>query len=515
MVLKEKNMTPAIVFQKDRVEAMRIASTLLQDLETAEGEKYPTLRKEREAAIKKAKAAQKTLDRLKLDDMGEKKLARTMEKLEKEGLDIEIPPEINEPHLDFCMQEHQYNSAIVQEWSKSLKKYFPASGDDDHIFIRLLRRGIGLYIKGLPLVALLLVQSLANKGDIKVVISDDELAYGVSMPFRTSVIIKSPNDDLNSLECNQMKGRAGRRGIDTRGFVIFLDYEWDRIVELNTSPLPHIVGREEILCQVSAVASAISTKNGSNQDWNFTHKNTFAYHQLEIDDENLPEEEKEYAPLQEWANESITSYPWILKEDVKHNALVWYLRRFPDESIVVPYILPYLVEKFGKVDPTVKSNQVNIGSVLANFICTREATPEVSKKYQTKSNLSEFWRNHFKTLKNEHLISFGFFDEEDEIVEEVDDEIVEEVDDEFDFDKIDQRIVLSLRDNKLFETTDEMRNWFSKFAEVVRLFQNYCYYAKVPIVRLLGKLYTRIWWIRHNSSPFKSDDHMNNDYGSI
>ena len=514
MVLKKEDMLPAIVFQKDRIEAMRIASTLLDDLKNAEETKYPNLIKEREAAIKQAKAAQKQLDRLKLDDMGEKKLQRTMEKLEKEGVFIDIPPQLNEPHIDFCMQTSQYVPAKVKEWSDSLKKYFPPSGDDDHIFIQLLRRGIGLYIKGLPLVALLLVQSLANKGDIKVVISDDELAYGVSMPFRTSVIVKSPNDDLNSLECNQMKGRAGRRGIDTRGFVIFLDYEWDRIIELNTSPLPHIVGREEILCQVSDVASAIAKKNGSSQDWACTHKNTFAFHQLELDDKNLDEEEKEFAPLQEWANESVASHPWILKEDVKHNALVWQLRRFPNEAIVVPYIIPYLVEKFGKLDPTVKANQVNIGSVLANFICTREATPEVLEKYQTKSSLNEFWRNHFSTLKNEHLISFGFFDEEEEIdmeEEEIDVNDEESVIPDFDFDTIDQRVVLSLRNNKLFETTDEMRNWFSEFAEVVRLLQNYCYYAKVPIVRLLGKLYTRIWWIRHNSSPFKSDAHMHNE----
>ena len=49
---------------------MRIASTLLDDLKNAEETKYPNLIKEREAAIKQAKAAQKQLDRLKLDDMG-------------------------------------------------------------------------------------------------------------------------------------------------------------------------------------------------------------------------------------------------------------------------------------------------------------------------------------------------------------------------------------------------------------------------------------------------------------
>ena len=494
LTLKQKDMLPCIMFQKDRVEAMKIASKLLKELERNEDTKYPNIRKERQHKIKQAKSVQKMLDRMKLGEMKEKKYEKTMATLSTAQHEMIECPDLNEPHLDFCMNTEQFPKELVAQWAKQLAKYFSSIGGYNHIFIRLLRRGIGLYIKGLPIAALLLVQSLANKKMLKVVISDDELAYGVSMPFRTSIIMKDPADQLNSLECNQMKGRAGRRGIDTRGFVIFYNYSWKRIIELNTSPLPHIKGRERILNPCIPIASILAKKKGFTQDWLITQSNTFAFHQKEIDDLTLDEEEQQYVPSYQWVTTAAETFKFMISPCSKHNALIWRLRRFNDEAITIPYLIPFLVDKFQTAKPSVMVNQIKIGTILAHFVAPRMA----KCVFKEPCPLDSYWRKHLDTLRDDpYYLLFGFEPEEDD----------EECPD-FDFDKIDPRIWLSLRQNKLYESTDEMRNWFSEFGEIVRLLQNYCYYADLKIVRILGKLYTRIWWIRHNSSPFKYESEI-------
>lgn len=61
------------------------------------------------------------------------------------------------------------------------------------------------------------------------------------MPCKTTVIAgNSPY--LNSLEYHQMSGRAGRRGYDTAGNVVFFGLNTRKQHTLLTAPLPDIKG---------------------------------------------------------------------------------------------------------------------------------------------------------------------------------------------------------------------------------------------------------------------------------
>ena len=67
------------------------------------------------------------------------------------------------------------------------------------------------------------------------------LAYGFNMPCRT-VAFAGDHIFLNSLQFRQMTGRAGRRGFDTLGHVIFWAVPARKCASLLISPVPKLHG---------------------------------------------------------------------------------------------------------------------------------------------------------------------------------------------------------------------------------------------------------------------------------
>ena len=68
--------------------------------------------------------------------------------------------------------------------------------DASHVLIRGLRRGVGIYNEELPGPYLQIVQKFAQKGRLGAVFSDESLAYGVNMPFRTSAFVGDPGPEI-------------------------------------------------------------------------------------------------------------------------------------------------------------------------------------------------------------------------------------------------------------------------------------------------------------------------------
>jgi superfamily II RNA helicase len=93
-------------------------------------------------------------------------------------------------------------------------------------FLKFLRHGIGLHHAGLLPKYRLLVEKLAQQGLLKVVSGTDTLGVGVNIPIRTvafTQLFKFDGEKLNQLsvrEFRQIAGRAGRKGFDTRGYVL-------------------------------------------------------------------------------------------------------------------------------------------------------------------------------------------------------------------------------------------------------------------------------------------------------
>ncbi|TVY14133.1 ATP-dependent RNA helicase mtr4 [Lachnellula arida] len=82
----------------------------------------------------------------------------------------------------------------------------------------LLRRGIGVHHSGLLPILKETIEILFQENLIKVLFATETFSIGLNMPAKTVVFTSVQKFD----EFVQMSGRAGRRGLDDRGFVIMM-----------------------------------------------------------------------------------------------------------------------------------------------------------------------------------------------------------------------------------------------------------------------------------------------------
>ena len=94
------------------------------------------------------------------------------------------------------------------------------------ILISLLEKGIGIHHSGMIPILREIVELFISKKYIKVLFATESFAIGLDCPIKTTVftgITKFDGDYhriLHSHEYTQMAGRAGRRGIDTVGYIV-------------------------------------------------------------------------------------------------------------------------------------------------------------------------------------------------------------------------------------------------------------------------------------------------------
>lgn len=477
--LKEIKKCPAIIFQENSTSCMRLVRQFAKDIETAENEKYPNLVNDREKNNKEAKKLEKKNEKNKIEELGEKKRIKLLMQEGEPGNNTKGPKiehfeykSIQEPHSDFIFNDEQlFTSAVVDNWAKDLSKYFPNSFGEYHWLIIMLWRGVGVYVKGLPDPYLRLVQSLASAKKLAVVFSDSSLVFGVSMPFRTTVIFRDVmiEDTLDSMMYHQMAGRAGRRGLDKEGNVIFANYSWDRIKELSISSFPVVEGMDTMVYSVD-MAKKISKNpiiNWDNIKKNFLHSqisNTVAKEFYDDIAENCDED---------------GGWEFMNKDCNDFNHMVWKLRNDMD-CVTIPLIIPEMKKIFDHVDPNREKDQIEIALFLSHFINLEEATD--SDKILPKSDY--LTKGTAKELKN--------------ACENLGIDIPE---------NICSKVFESITYNKLIDQpnesmTDKLRDQLFKFSGKVRHIQHYFFHTKqITITRLIGKLLTRIWWIYHTSSP--------------
>jgi hypothetical protein len=482
--LKEDNKAPAIIFQKNTSVCKRMAREFAKNIENLENAAHPKLYQERLRIIKAAERQENgKKDDSNVDANSNKALKQMLgkTKLKKDGYGVSsikkeaeviVPPALQEPHSDFILNSIQYFSeATVEGWAKDLRRYFENAGDFYHFMIKLLWRGVGVYAKGLPDPYLRLVQTLACMKQLAIVFSDKELVFGVSMPFRTVVITRDDKlvDDLDAMTFHQMSGRAGRRGLDKEGNVVFAGYSWERIKELSISTVPTVLGMNRVnygLVQANMISEQYNTK----QNWEKVGINYL--------DKNITEEDAiEFM-------ESIKSnynggWALAMKEDINHLHMNWEFRDSED-CVLVSYLIPYLRRAFEMKDHTKEKNQTDLAHFLCRFISTVVPSTDENIMEEPEILLSSPYNMMKSELDDLQLV----------VLKQVDDKLYQSI----------QMNSIYKLDSE--EETDILRNRLLEFGEKLKYIQHYFFHSKiVGMSKLMGKLFTRIWWIYHSSSP--------------
>ncbi|MFH8251618.1 DEAD/DEAH box helicase [Microbacterium sp. B2969] len=98
---------------------------------------------------------------------------------------------------------------------------------------RYVRAGIGVHHAGMLPRYRRLVETLAQRGLLRVICGTDTLGVGINVPIRTVLITALSKFDgtrmrqLTAREFHQVAGRAGRAGFDTAGTVVVMAPEWE------------------------------------------------------------------------------------------------------------------------------------------------------------------------------------------------------------------------------------------------------------------------------------------------
>lgn len=278
---RDKDLLPMILFHVEESSAKEIFNIIDTELREGEQDEYPfhynILEKKREYYEKylevreeySSKIKIKTKDavtekREKMLDYDKRERDKYIEKIshyygqcigkcKKENQIKNLRKELNEflkypdfrmidqfiKHKDFCFTPHEPMSGDeIRSIKKQIKKTTGKIIEYEDPLFQLLKRGIGIYIDSNPDEYNWIVQRLMTEKKLGIVISDKTLCMGIDLPIR-SVCFSGYNDpQFTKEDYLQMSGRAGRRGKDTQGNIIF--HNIPNYKELMMGELPNI-----------------------------------------------------------------------------------------------------------------------------------------------------------------------------------------------------------------------------------------------------------------------------------
>ncbi|KAG8960836.1 hypothetical protein FRC03_006079 [Tulasnella sp. 419] len=236
--LHNQDCLPAILFNFDRSACELMAIAILKDLQEAEEE----WRKTSTEWHKKIKEWEAWKANAKLRAQEAERAAKIRP---DEGASLADIPEgtwhanfdPSDPSPEFSFAGLRYGRKELDEDIKQLKWGSPPK----EWTIRALARGIAVHHAGMPKNYRSLIEKLFRLGLVRVMISTGTLALGINAPCKTTVFC-TDSPYLTALNYRQCSGRAGRRGFDMLGNVVFYGLPIDRAYRLIMSKIPPLTG---------------------------------------------------------------------------------------------------------------------------------------------------------------------------------------------------------------------------------------------------------------------------------
>lgn len=218
--LRDADALPVIVFNTDRDFISRLARFVFDKLEKMD--------------VKKK--YDKALEALKK----EAKRSRDVEKTKTSWIEDSIAAEqMVEP--DQRDIRYTFLDPLTKLTDYEVKEEFADIKGVSKDFLDMAYRGIGVHHSAMNRKYRSAVEILFRKKHVRVLFATETLALGINMPCRT-VVFAGDSLQLDPMNYKQMSGRAGRRGYDTLGNVVFFGVPKHRVQNLMVSMLPEIRG---------------------------------------------------------------------------------------------------------------------------------------------------------------------------------------------------------------------------------------------------------------------------------
>ncbi|KAF9648472.1 P-loop containing nucleoside triphosphate hydrolase protein [Thelephora ganbajun] len=233
---------PALLFSFDRTTCEEAVYSLVAELEEAEDQWRTTSPEwtEKMRAYESWKAGAKQREK-------QRERAARQRPIEGDGpqnlaseTSWEASFDPSEPSKDFSFAGN-YVNVSKEDVDNEIARLAKWSGVDPRAFAAL-KRGIGIHHAGMNKTYRALVESWFRQGYLRVVVATGTLALGINAPTKTSVFM-GDSPFLTALMYRQCAGRAGRRGYDLLGKVVFYGISFDRVQRIILSRLPSLAGQ--------------------------------------------------------------------------------------------------------------------------------------------------------------------------------------------------------------------------------------------------------------------------------
>ncbi|KAH8731978.1 hypothetical protein GQ44DRAFT_755334 [Phaeosphaeriaceae sp. PMI808] len=238
--LQRQDALPGIIFNYDRAVCERMCQTLMKQLTEAEASWKET--------------SPKWKDKLREWDEWKKEMARrekqgvrgvnkgmTKQDQMREAANQEVSAFASfNPEKPLDGFHFADNKKLSQEELEDFAYQMRRRGVEEWL-IDGLRRGIGVHHAGMNRKYRYCVEMLFRRGYLRVIIATGTLALGINMPCKT-VVFSGDSVFLTALNFRQAAGRAGRRGFDMLGNVVFHGVSLSKVHKLISSRLPDLNG---------------------------------------------------------------------------------------------------------------------------------------------------------------------------------------------------------------------------------------------------------------------------------
>lgn len=238
--LQRQDALPGIIFNYDRAVCEKMCQTLMKQLTEAETTWKETSPKWKDK-LKEWDDWKKEMSRREKQGVRGANKGMTKQDQMREAANQEVSAFASfDPEKPIDGFHFADNKKMSQQELDDFAYQMRRRGVDDWL-IDGLRRGIGVHHAGMNRKYRYCVEMLFRRGYLRVVIATGTLALGINMPCKT-VVFSGDSVFLTALNFRQAAGRAGRRGFDMLGNVVFHGVSMSKIHKLISSRLPDLNG---------------------------------------------------------------------------------------------------------------------------------------------------------------------------------------------------------------------------------------------------------------------------------